>query len=59
MSNKKPIRRHTPVWRIRGADGRWRELPENELPKMNTPGYVWAPFIVEHDGLRILHFIIN
>ena len=47
------------VWRIRGDDGKWKELPEGESPSTDIPLYDWSPFISEEDGFRVFHFNMN
>jgi hypothetical protein len=59
MSKKKPTRDDKAVWRIRGTDGKWKELSDGECPDVTVPGYMWTPCIQGNNGLRILNFILN
>ena len=58
MSSKKPIGGRKYVYRIRGTDGKWKNLGD-EVPKVDLPNYVWAPCIPESGGVRISYFIMN
>jgi len=61
MSAKKPIRPYKKAWRIRGTDGKWREVEEGSLMGsfIRLPEHEWSAVIPDETGLKIFTFIMN
>jgi len=59
MSAKNPIREYRLAWRIRDTNGRWKDIPAEDIYKYKFLGFIWRICIAEADGFRILNFNLN